>query len=165
MNIEYETKTGEFAHNEGYHGKSFQRWMPIIKEKTGIQVTLTADPAKSDTDFNKAENEQKTKPFIFALANLWKKYYYGFVVPNEEVLDELSSRLRRIIRKHDTGGRVFAGTTDLARAKLSFINVPAGNVDNFVIKFSNYIPPPLFILIKQNFKPIAGYNGPDKEDE
>ena len=164
MNREYEYHKGIYNYKEGAHGAGFLRWIPIVKAKTGITISVLVDRINSETEYKETEiaEEVKTKPYMFAVANLSKDSYFGFVVPDEDTLEILSSRLRALMRMNNIHGRVYAGTSNLTRLRQVFNTVTTGNASTVNWKRVKAFPPAMLELLKTNFKPVEGFYGPDE---
>jgi hypothetical protein len=164
VNSEYEWPRGEYNLNEGGHGAGFQRWIPIVKDITGVKVAQFVDTQDKDVDNSEKGKEPKTKSFIFACCNLYKEYYYGYILPDKETLETFASRLRAFQRQHNPGGdgRVYAGISDSARIKREFLPLTTGNARTYKIDVRKSILPPMLVYLKHHFEPIEGFYGPDR---
>jgi hypothetical protein len=145
---------------EGSHGHAFLKWLPIIQAKTGVKITITADPTQDVTIFDdRMEDEPTTEPFIFALVKPQDKWS-GFVLKDKLDLTiftgELGSALQRMI--HNKDSNVYAGISKLRRVKQEFQNVRNGRINPHSLK--NLPSSAVVKLAVSTAKPLDGWDLP-----
>ena len=141
---------------EGGHGASFLRWIPIIRAKTGLNINVKGDAANDVTehDDETISQETKTKPFIFIIIKS-KTQYLGFLTDRDN-LGSVYAGLLTLANNNGWDEKIYAGISDFARVKAELNNTNNGTLPR---KFKTFSVG-LVGMLGKTCKPITGYYPP-----
>jgi len=160
-NFEVEMPAGDFNPAEGSHGAAFRHWIPIIKEKAGIIITITGDANKDTAEYADPSEEGKTQPFIFALLH-FNHGWLGFILKNQHELDSFSGTARQaLIMNQSDDRKVYAGISNLKRVKSGLYNAKQGQLN--LRRAKHNVSASIVHLIKNTAQAIPGYLLPEPE--
>jgi hypothetical protein len=151
------------THKEGTHGASFLRWVPIIKQKTGLVITVLADSSLDETEHDEktAEGESKTSTFIVVCFRIGK-YWYALNVDKKDNLSGIYAAAVNYLHNFRDTSKVYACMSDLTRVKNEAIICKNGN---FPRQLKSAFSTGLVTLLEKTCKPITGYRPPELNDE